>query len=245
MKNRFLWKTLCILLVFALLAGCEEHNVEVPEAPYFIDLYDPEFVGDEFALIGFSPNHESFQNAEGWELHWTKNDLGDRFPPPTGNMKAFLYSLQPGLTIDVYVATPYSKSFTVQTRVPNYGHDATFSAEFFRDGFYASDIEVYGCFEGTATLWDNNVVEIVGGNSSSFYVTFTVHEKTDSRFDIDSATYYYQLHGHGAAYTKISLVDDEIIAEGMVGKYTVTKNECGTQKVIYSKEYEGDTPPET
>ncbi len=231
MKSSYFCKLLCLLLTVVFLTGCTEKE------------FDPET--DDFAFIFFDLNAVQIINAEGKEIHWTKDDLGCLIPPPSGNMQ---FSVWEGyFDLGETLTVPYSKSFTVQTKLPLYGHDISCRAYFNKNSTWVSEVYVNSGSEGTVTIHDNNVVEF-DGSSSDIRVDFTVHEGKNRGWNDDTDKYLYLIEGHNGSHTKIRLKGDEIVTEGMVGDYTVTKSErirsesdsLGNWEEVYTKTYSED-----
>lgn len=242
MRRTCIYQAICCLLIFLLLMGCnaEAPVSEVPESVFSGDAgtFDPAAIPGDYAALNFNLNHESVTNAEGQELHWSKNQFGDSVFPPEGSMPFYHYRPSDALEADVWV--PYSESFTVQTRVPSYGHSYSFSASFNKDSFWVSDMMVSGSLEGTATLSEDNSMYLNGTHSRITFVLW-VNEGENHDISTSSRIYCYELEGGAGENTKIRLEGDEIIAEGLTEGYTVTKTDYRTDEVLWTKDYPADS----
>ncbi|MCH5353204.1 MAG: hypothetical protein J1E06_07035 [Acutalibacter sp.] len=204
-------------------------------------VFDTDTIPGDYVCINFDLNQQSVTNAQGEELHWSqgKNSINDF--PPEGTMQFYGYLPSLG-TADIWV--PYSNSFTVQTGTPMEVR-TKFSAEFNRDNFWVSDMRVSGHLEGTVTLSDDNTME-VNGKHSKISASFCVHKKEGIA---NSEEYLYELSGGAGENTKIRLEGDEIIAEGLTEKYSVTKYEYvyedgsdhGISREVWTKDYPADS----
>ncbi len=193
------WRGCCklalCLAALVLLGGCREE----PAGTY--------------AHIIFDLKHESFTNAEGEEIHWSLMSDGTYNLPPTGDMECFGWN--GAIATWVLLDVPYSKSFTVQTREHMDGATAPFAVEFCLDeDRFLSEIYIDSDLEGSATVYDNNVVELEG-DSTEMYVRFTVME--------GERQIGYVLEGRTAQNALISFNGGTIAASGMIGEYTVSK----------------------
>ena len=243
MRRTCIYKAICCLLISLLLTGC--NGAETPPSevsrPFFsegTDVFDPAAIPGDYACINFGLNQVNITNAEGEELHWSKNQFGDSVFPPEGSMQFYHY--YPSGMIDADVWIPYSESFTVQTRVPSKGHLYSFSAKFNKGGFWVSDMMISGSFEGMVTLSEDNSMCLNGTHSNITFV-FWLHEGENHGISTSSRTYCYELDGGAGENTKIRLEGDEVVAEGLMGEYTVTKTDSQTDETIWTKNYPADS----
>ena len=245
MKKRCIRTVLCLLAAILLLAGCKSSGqlvsdvskpVSSAETGLILSTTDPETPDCDYAIISFHPCFLNVTNAEGGELHWS----ADSIYPPVGSIEHFGYRVL-GLKPVADIWVPYSESFTVQTRVPQNQSSAEFGAQFNRDSFWVSDLSVIGNFEGTLTLSDDNTMKL-NGKHSHIQAHFWVYEEEGR--NIKTGKYRYILDADAGENTQIRLEGDELIAEGIVGKYTVTKYEYSESSLggqeIYTKVYNAD-----
>lgn len=194
----------CLLVVF-ILFGCTE------EPPF-----DPETATD-YADIYFQLNHLSVTNAEGKEIHYKGDTIEEKVlnMELEGEMEHY-NERSTGLDLGTWFITPFSECFTVQTRIPITGKAksaASFGVDFYKDGKSTSNCGVSG-FEGVATIHSDGVIEL-WGNNEEIRASFSPREN----LDFNSMS----LEGSGEDYVRLQLVDGEIVAEGLVGEYTVKK----------------------
>ncbi len=238
MKSSHFCKLLCMLLAVVFLTGCTEKE------------FDPE--ADNYAVVKFHLNTVQLINAEGKELHWSENVIGDRILPLLGTMpySDCISHLSSSGYVDVTV--PYSKSFTIRPKLPQHGTLPDFHVEFYKSDMIVGDVEVSCAFEGDVTIYDNNVVELAG-NGPGIIVYFTLYEKESQGSDDSREKYQYTLRGSNEKHAKLRLAGDKIVAEGMVGDYTVTKSErirsesdsLGNWEEVYTKTYSEDGKEKT
>ncbi len=203
-------KLLCCILVILALTGCAQK--EDGSSEDVSSTFDYETAKD-YAIIIFDFHHWQVENAEGKEVHWSRHPTNKYLIPILeGDME---HRGRAGADFWTNFITEYSEHFTVQTRLPMPNDTTHFTAAFYKGGMCVSDLLVSGGFEGTATLFADNSIELNGVNLN-FSAEFTVLEEGEPQ-------YRYVLSGTGEKQVKLKLVDEEIAAEGMVGEYTVTK----------------------
>lgn len=237
-------KNFCCLLALFMLIGCGElrnsSEKSLPNPPDPAEVFHLENIANDYAIVSLDGKCVKFTNAQGKELCWGKNQLGDPVWPPEGDMGYFEYRL-PGLEPGFETVVPYSESFTIQTRTPLEGRYVSCSAAFHKNGKWVSELRINSKIEGAVTFYDNAVVELSGDNSE-LRVFFTVHEGESKDLPITSRKHEYLLEGSGKEEVRLSLVGDEIVTEGMAGPYTVTKTEYSQWdsfgEPIYTRTYE-------
>lgn len=198
-------KTLACLLVIFLFLGWKE------EPPF-----DPETATD-YAEIRFNVNYLNVTNAEGKEVHYKGDTIETivRLMELEGDMERY-NEHGFGLALSKSFVTPFSEHFTVQTRMPLTGmvqHGPFFDVGFYKGGksigYYA-----VSCYDGAATIHSNGLIEL-SGNNEKVSVDFFPQEGFDYTC--------IHLEGNGKQNVRLQLVEGEIVAEGLVGEYTVTK----------------------
>lgn len=173
---------------------------------------------EDYAVVSFDTNHWQVTNAEGQVLYWRRNVTNDY------DNKEDIYILDGdmenwdedmvgiiGTLFHKKFTTFFSDSFTVQTRLPMQGYVGSFEVTFYKDGQCVQDLYVGGDYEGTATLCADGTVELQG-NFRDFSCIHTF-EQDGKRIELE---------GSGQRRIKIYLEDGDIVAEGMVGEYTIT-----------------------
>lgn len=194
------------LVLCLLLTGCASESKNDSAA------------AEDYAVVQFDVNHWQVTNAEGKQLYWRKDlpgnaDLGQDSLSLEGDMEYWdEYML--GMTLDQYFTTPFSDSFTVQTRLPMEG-TAGFGVAFYRNGECVQDLYVGGSFEGTATIFADGVIEL-RGNNHDFAAEITLQNEK------------FRVEGSGERKVKIYMKNGELAAEGMVGEYVVKKSSSET-----------------
>ncbi len=212
-------KLICCLVAVLLLAGCG-----APEE------FDPETAKD-YAVVWFDVNHWQVTNAEGQEVYWL-NHVSDSLwnnDSMVGDMECYDETYL--FDLNHFFTTRYSEWFKVQTKLPTHTVEV-FNVEFYKDGQLENNISVGGSYAGTATIHADGTVELQG-NFKDFSVDYTFEEERIS------------VEGDGGRRVKLCLKGGDIIAEGMVGEYTVNKfrrgHEGALDEVISSETRQGDS----
>ena len=236
MKKICIRTVLCLLAAILLLTGCKS-----AEKTFHFNMNTyPETPDGDYSIITFSPNHQGVTNAEGENLRWSINEREHRTRTLVGNMECWNAHIA-GLNVEADIWAPYSSSFTVQTNSPQ-EYRAEFGAQFNRNNFWVSEMSINGVFEGTLTLSDDNTMKL-NGKHSHIQAHFWVYEEEGR--NIKTGKYRYILDADAGENTQIRLEGDELIAEGIVGKYTVTKYEYSESSLggqeIYTKVYNADS----
>lgn len=226
-------KIFCCLLTLFVLMGCADptdrsSGAESPARSETADGFSPET--DDYAEIGFDLNSAYVTTPDGTGLYWERDDRGLPSMPPKGTIEIYEYEFWEADTA-CHMKVPYSETFSASTK----GTKNRFSVVFYQKGKRKSRIFAYGAPNGAIRIHDNNSVELMGDNSEvlvSFEISAAENEK-------DSQDRYvsYELEGSGDSYIRLSLADDEILAEGMTGDYTVTKTEHPGQDSLGNRVY--------
>lgn len=103
----------CLLILFALM-GCEKLKSSskkiLPNPPDPVEAFHLENITEDHAIVSLDGRCMKLTNAQGKELGWGKNQLGDPVWPPEGDMGYFEYRLS-GLEPAFEAVVSYSETF--------------------------------------------------------------------------------------------------------------------------------------
>ena len=210
----------CLLILFALM-GCEKLKSSskkiLPNPPDPVEAFHLENITEDHAIVSLDGRCMKLTNAQGKELGWGKNQLGDPVWPPEGDMGYFEYRLS-GLEPAFEAVVSYSETFTASTN----GTKNRFSVKFYQKGQKKSRAAAYGAPNGAIRIHSGNIIELMGDNSK---ILAFFHISTAENEEEPLLEHYvsYELEGSGDSYVRLSLIGDEIVAKGMTNDYTVTK----------------------